>query len=63
MGELIKAIIHLLFSHLSESELSSELNISVVMGSNSPFLDEVKSLADKLPMNIQILENVKNIAN
>ena len=32
------------------------------MGSNSPFLDEVKSLADKLPMNIQILENVKKMA-
>ena len=49
-------------THLSESELSSGLNISVVMGSNSPFLDEVKSLADKLPMNIQILENVKKMA-
>ena len=48
--------------HLSESELSSGLNISVVMGSSSPFLEEVKSLADKLPMNIQILENVKKMA-
>ena len=49
-------------THLSESELSSGLNISVVMGSSSPFLEEVKSLADKLPMNIQILENVKKMA-
>ncbi len=47
---------------LKQCELSSALQITVVMGAQAPWLDAVISLADSMPWSIEVKVNVNNMA-
>jgi UDP-4-amino-4,6-dideoxy-N-acetyl-beta-L-altrosamine N-acetyltransferase len=55
-------ITEIILDHLKSSNLKKELNITIIMGENSPHLQSVRNKATELKQKTKVLVGVKNMA-